>query len=101
MTQYSLFDLPIEGQEYKRLLRDIVHRRLGLPMEGVGPHISDDPGRAAYYIDLDPLAEARALDSSDFVSYLERNYEPADVVFGHHLHVILEEYRQEWHGSES
>lgn len=138
MMLYSLFDLLPEGQEYKELLRTIVHRRLELLMEGVGMHISEDPGRACYYIELDILAEAESFESKDFAQYLEKNYEPTDVVFrlahqasvvllngggfdgpqwsvrvslanlddldylkiGHHLHAIMEEYKEEWQKSK-
>lgn len=138
MMMYSLFDLLPEGQEYKQLLRKIVHRRQDLLLEGIGGmHISEDPGRACYYIELDILAEAESFESKDFAAYLQQNYEPTDVVFrlahqasvvllngggfdgpqwsvrvclanlddldclkiGHHLHAIMEEYKQEWHES--
>ncbi|WP_194898302.1 bifunctional aspartate transaminase/aspartate 4-decarboxylase [Catenulispora pinisilvae] len=132
---FSLFDLLPEGQEYKELLRTIVHRRLDLLMEGIGVHhISDDPGRACYYVELDILAEAEAFENREFADYLAQTYEPTDVVFrlahqasvvllngggfdgpgwsvrvslanlddldylkiGHHLHSIMEEYKEEW-----
>jgi aspartate 4-decarboxylase len=92
MMLFSLFDLLPEGQEYKQLLRGIVHRRLDLLMEGIGVHhISDDPGRACYYVELDILAEAEAFESRDFADYLERTYEPTDVVFrlAHQASVVL------------
>ncbi|WP_041541450.1 bifunctional aspartate transaminase/aspartate 4-decarboxylase [Catenulispora acidiphila] len=135
MMLFSLFDLLPEGQEYKELLRTIVHRRLDLLMEGIGVHhISDDPDRACYYVELDILAEAEAFESREFADFLMETYEPTDVVFrlahqasvvllngggfdgpgwsvrvslanlddldylkiGHHLHAIMEEYKEEW-----
>ncbi|GAA2021752.1 aspartate 4-decarboxylase [Catenulispora yoronensis] len=140
MMLYSLFDLLPEGQEYKELLRTIVHRRLDLLMEGIGGmHITEDPGRACYYIELDILAEAESFESKEFATYLQTTYEPTDVVFrlahqasvvllngggfdgpewsvrvslanlddldylkiGHHLHAIMEEYKQEWQESQA
>ena len=91
MTLFALFDLLEEGRRYKQLLRDIVHRRLGLLMEGAGGHISDDPGRAAYYVELDILAEARAFDSPEFAAYLEATYEPTDILFrlAHQSSIVL------------
>lgn len=92
MIMFSLFDLLPEGQAYKELLRTIVHRRLDLLMEGIGVHhISDDPGRACYYVELDILAEAEAFESKEFAAYLEKNYEPTDVVFrlAHQASVVL------------
>ena len=139
MTLFSLFDLLPEGQEYKELLRTIIHRRLALLLEGVHLHIAEDPARAAYYVDLDVLAEAEHFVSPEFATYLRKSYEPTDVVIrlarrsgvvllngggldgpewsvrvclaglddldclkiGHHLHAILEEYRNEWQSSGS
>ncbi|WP_370369020.1 bifunctional aspartate transaminase/aspartate 4-decarboxylase [Catenulispora sp. GP43] len=92
MMLFSLFDLLPEGQEYKELLRTIVHRRLDLLMEGIGVHhISDDPRRACYYVELDILAEAEAFESKEFAEYLEQNYEPTDVEFrlAHQSSVVL------------
>ena len=92
MMLFSLFDLLPEGQEYKELLRTIVHRRLDLLMEGIGVHhISQDPGRACYYVELDILAEAEAFESKEFADHLARNYEPTDVVFrlAHQASVVL------------
>ncbi|MEW2126460.1 bifunctional aspartate transaminase/aspartate 4-decarboxylase [Streptomyces sp. NPDC007259] len=81
MALFSLFDMLDEGQEYKRRIRSIVHRRLDLLLEGAHMKISEDPKRAAYYIELDLLAEAERTLGKEFAAYLEANYEPVDPLF--------------------
>ncbi|WP_042452591.1 bifunctional aspartate transaminase/aspartate 4-decarboxylase [Streptacidiphilus jiangxiensis] len=82
MVMFALFDLLDEGRRYRQLVRDVVHRRLDLLLEGLGnTHISDDRGRAAYYVELDLLAEAEVFDSPEFAAYLKAAYEPTDVLF--------------------
>ncbi|CAM5374943.1 Bifunctional aspartate aminotransferase and L-aspartate beta-decarboxylase [Streptomyces alboniger] len=43
--------------------------------------IADDPHRAAYYVELDLLAEAERVHGKDFADYLRRTYEPVDPLF--------------------
>jgi aspartate 4-decarboxylase len=81
MVLFSLFDLLDEGQAYKRRIREIVHRRLELLLEGAQMKISEDEKRAAYYIELDLLAEAERVHGKDFAAFLEKNYEPVDPLF--------------------
>jgi len=81
MALFSLFDLQDEGQDYKRLVRSIVKRRLDLLLEGSGMKVAEDPRRAGYYIDLDLLAEAERTQGEEFAAYLEAGYEPIDPLF--------------------
>ncbi|MEU9204145.1 bifunctional aspartate transaminase/aspartate 4-decarboxylase [Streptomyces sp. NPDC048332] len=81
MTLFSLFDMLDEGQEYKKRIRAIVRQRLELLLEGAHMKISEDPKRAAYYIELDLLAEAERTLGKEFADYLEQNYEPVDPLF--------------------
>ncbi|MFJ6432515.1 bifunctional aspartate transaminase/aspartate 4-decarboxylase [Streptomyces sp. NPDC091416] len=81
MTLFSLFDMLDEGQEYKKRIRAIVRQRLELLLEGAHMKISEDPKRAAYYIELDLLAEAERTLGKGFADYLEQNYEPVDPLF--------------------
>ncbi|MFF0218683.1 bifunctional aspartate transaminase/aspartate 4-decarboxylase [Streptomyces vinaceus] len=78
MVLFSLFDLLEEGQAYKERIRAIVQRRLGLLLEGARMKIADDDRRAAYYVELDLLAEAERVHGKDFADFLEANYEPVD-----------------------
>lgn len=81
MTLFSLFDMLDEGQAYKARIRSIVRQRLELLLEGAHMKISEDPKRAAYYIELDLLAEAERTLGKEFADYLEQNYEPVDPLF--------------------
>lgn len=81
MVLFSLFDMLEEGQAYKRRIREIVQRRLQLLLEGAQMKIAEDPKRAAYYIELDLLAEAERVQGKAFADFLEQNYEPVDPLF--------------------
>ncbi|MGP3689424.1 bifunctional aspartate transaminase/aspartate 4-decarboxylase [Streptomyces sp. IBSNAI002] len=91
MSLFSLFDMLEEGQAYKERIREIVHRRLDLLLEGAQMKISEDDKRAAYYIELDLLAEAERVHGTDFAEFLEKNYEPVDPLFrlAEHTSVVL------------
>ncbi|MFI9192596.1 bifunctional aspartate transaminase/aspartate 4-decarboxylase [Streptomyces californicus] len=81
MVLFSLFDMLDEGQAYKHRIREIVHQRLELLLEGAHMKISEDPKRAAYYIELDLLAEAERTRGKAFAAFLEQHYEPVDPLF--------------------
>jgi aspartate 4-decarboxylase len=81
MVLFSLFDMLEEGQAYKERIRAIVQRRLQLLLEGAQMKIAEDPQRAAYYIELDLLAEAERVQGKEFANFLEQNYEPVDPLF--------------------
>ncbi|MER7516045.1 bifunctional aspartate transaminase/aspartate 4-decarboxylase [Streptomyces sp. NPDC126499] len=81
MTLFSLFDMLEEGQAYKERIRGIVRQRLDLLLEGAQMKIAEDGQRAAYYIELDLLAEAERVHGKDFADFLEKSYEPVDPLF--------------------
>ncbi|MFF0747039.1 bifunctional aspartate transaminase/aspartate 4-decarboxylase [Streptomyces sp. NPDC004111] len=81
MVLFSLFDMLEEGQAYKHRIRSIVRRRLDLLLEGAQMKIAEDPKRAAYYIELDLLAEAERVQGKAFADFLKQNYEPVDPLF--------------------
>ncbi|MFE8937049.1 bifunctional aspartate transaminase/aspartate 4-decarboxylase [Streptomyces sp. NPDC007872] len=81
MVLFSLFDMLEEGRAYKERIRGIVNQRLELLLEGAWMKISEDPQRAAYYIELDLLAEAERVHGKPFADFLEKNYEPVDPLF--------------------
>ncbi|MET9951444.1 bifunctional aspartate transaminase/aspartate 4-decarboxylase [Streptomyces sp. NPDC006339] len=81
MTLFSLFALLEEGRAYKERIRGIVRQRLDLLLEGAQMKIAEDGKRAAYYIELDLLAEAERVHGKDFADFLEKNYEPVDPLF--------------------
>ncbi|WP_306320399.1 MULTISPECIES: bifunctional aspartate transaminase/aspartate 4-decarboxylase [unclassified Streptomyces] len=81
MSLFSLFDMLEEGQAYKAKIRSIVQQRLDLLLEGAQMKIHEDPHRAAYYIELDLMAEAERVHGKPFAEFLEKNYEPVDALF--------------------
>ncbi|MFD7655588.1 bifunctional aspartate transaminase/aspartate 4-decarboxylase [Actinosynnema sp. NPDC059797] len=81
MALFSLFALQDDGKAYKERVQRIVRTRLDLLLEGAGMRIADDPARAAYYVELDLLAEAERVYGKEFADYLERTYEPVDPLF--------------------
>ncbi|NYV73935.1 bifunctional aspartate transaminase/aspartate 4-decarboxylase [Streptomyces sp. UH6] len=81
MTLFSLFGLLEDGRAYKERVRAIVHRRLGLLLEGAQVTIANDEGRAAYYVELDLMAEARRVHGEEFADFLRSTYEPVDPLF--------------------
>ncbi|NGN65814.1 bifunctional aspartate transaminase/aspartate 4-decarboxylase [Streptomyces sp. A7024] len=91
MTLFSLFNMLDEGQAYKQKVRSIVQQRLDLLLEGAKMKISEDPGRAGYYIELDLLAEAERVHGKEFADFLQANYEPVDPLFrlAEQTHVVL------------
>lgn len=81
MMLFAAFALFDKKDEYKQLTRDIVHRRLGLLMEGLGFKLSPNSNRAGYYAELDILLWAKNNYGKDFTDYLKKNYEPVDILF--------------------
>ncbi|MFI0239040.1 bifunctional aspartate transaminase/aspartate 4-decarboxylase [Streptomyces sp. NPDC016845] len=81
LSLFSLFDMLDEGQAYKDRIRSIVRGRLELLLEGAHMKIADDPQRAAYYIELDLMAQAELEHGPEFATYLSENYEPIDPLF--------------------
>ncbi|MFI5618918.1 bifunctional aspartate transaminase/aspartate 4-decarboxylase [Streptomyces sp. NPDC051567] len=81
MTLFSLFDMLEEGQAYKERIREIVHRRLALLLEGAQMKVSQDDKRAGYYIELDLMAEAERVHGKEFAAFLANTYEPVDPLF--------------------
>ncbi|MFI5868468.1 bifunctional aspartate transaminase/aspartate 4-decarboxylase [Streptomyces sp. NPDC051546] len=91
MVLFSLFDMLDQGQAYKERIQSVVHRRLDLLLEGAQMKIAEDDQRAAYYIELDLLAEAERVHGKDFARYLEQTHEPIDPLLrlAEHTGVVL------------
>ncbi|MET9255080.1 bifunctional aspartate transaminase/aspartate 4-decarboxylase [Streptomyces sp. NPDC003717] len=81
LALFSLFDMLAEGQAYKHRIRGIVRERLELLLEGAKMKIADDPQRAAYYVELDLLAQAELENGTEFARFLQDTYEPIDPLF--------------------
>jgi aspartate 4-decarboxylase len=81
MTLFSLFALLDKDDKYKKLTKEIVHRRLKALWAGMNLPLPEDPMRADYYATLDIMIWAEKTHGSEFVEYLKKNYHPFDVLF--------------------
>lgn len=81
MALFAAFSLFDEEGLYKKRMQEIVCERLHTLWEHTGFTLIDDPYRAGYYSEIDMLVWARKFYGEDFVTYLQANYEPVDVVF--------------------
>ena len=81
MGLFALFALLDKDNTYKKLTQEICHRRQKLLYEGFGLELRNDPNDAAYYSQIDLLAWAQLNYGSEFVRYLQTNYEPVDILF--------------------
>ena len=81
MTLFSLFALVDKDDRYKKLTKEIVHRRLKALWAGFNVPLHEDPMRADYYATLDLMVWAEKTHGPAFVEFLKKNYHPFDVLF--------------------
>ena len=81
MAFFAAFDLLDKEKKYRKLTKDICHRRQKLLFDGLGLDLRKDPYDAAYYTEFDLLEWARHYYGSEFSKYLESNYKPLDILF--------------------
>nr|WP_041276279.1 aspartate 4-decarboxylase [Desulfosporosinus acidiphilus] len=81
MGLFALFCLLDRENRYKKLTQDICRRRQRLLFEGFDRTLPDDPYNAAYYSQIDLLIWAKQKYGDEFVEYLEKTYEPTDILF--------------------
>ena len=81
MTLFSLFALLDKDDRYKKLTKEIVHRRLKALWAGMNVPLPEDPMRADYYATLDIMVWAEKTHGPAFVEFLKKNYHPFDVLF--------------------
>ncbi|MCC4861199.1 bifunctional aspartate transaminase/aspartate 4-decarboxylase [Vibrio splendidus] len=81
MTMFSLLSLMKDGEEYKRLAKQIVRRRYHTLMQKnlAAPIVAEgDQTGAFYYVEIDLKEIAQTIHSNDFFTWLEETYEPLD-----------------------
>ena len=78
MSLFASFSLLDKGDYYKT---KIIRRRLNALWDNTGFSLVEDPLRAGYYSEIDMLVWARKFYGDEFVTYLEKSYNPLDVVF--------------------
>jgi len=80
MVIFATFALLDKEDQYKQTTKDICHRRMKLLYEGLGlpqPNLSYD---ADYYTQFDLEEWSNHNYGRDFTSFLQRNYEPVDIL---------------------
>lgn len=80
MVLLALSALLDPGERYKRLLRDVLRRRLAALYLGLGAPLPPDPVRAGYYAELDLMVWAERHYGADFAHYLQHHQEPVDLL---------------------
>jgi len=80
MAFFSMFAITDKENRYKKLTKNICHRRQKLLFEGLGLELQADPFDAAYYTQFDLLEWASRNYSDEFSKYLQENYKPVDIL---------------------
>jgi aspartate 4-decarboxylase len=81
MALFALMALTDTADNYKRICRGIIARRLHALCKGMNVSLPDDPNAAHYYALLDLLAWAEREFGPGFAAFMRENYEPVDVLF--------------------
>lgn len=80
MACFAAFALLDRENRYRRLTRDICHRRMRLLYEGLELPLPDLPHDADYYTEFDLDHWARRHYGADFADYLQAHYDPQDIL---------------------
>ncbi len=81
MLLFAAFALLDKENKYKEDNISLLHHRYQLLWEGMNIPIIEDPERAAYYCEIDIREWAMKNYGKEFVEFLEKNFEPVDIVF--------------------
>lgn len=81
MTFFAAFALLDTSNGYKHLTMAVCQRRMRLLYEGLELPMPQIPNDADYYTEFDLQHWARHHYGQGFADYLERNYEPLDILF--------------------
>jgi len=81
MMLFAAFALLDKQNIYKKDCCKIVRNRYNLLWEGMKMSVFPDPNRASYYCEIDIYEWALQHHGKDFVDFLEKNFEPVDIVF--------------------
>ena len=79
MALFSAFAY-LHREELQPKLTDMIHERLNDLWSTTGFTLMPDPYRAGYYSEIDLMIWAKKFYGLDFADYLDRNYEPIDLV---------------------
>lgn len=81
MLLFAIFALLDKENQYKNDCIDLLHHRYKLLWDGIDMPIVPDIERAAYYCEIDIYEWAMKNYGKDFIAFLEKNFEPVDIVF--------------------
>jgi len=81
MLLFAMFALLDKENQYKNDCIDLLHHRYQLLWDGIDMPIVPDIERAAYYCEIDIYEWAMKNYGKDFIAFLEKNFEPVDIVF--------------------
>lgn len=81
MLLFAAFSLLDKENNYKEDCINLLQHRYELLWEGLNIPIIPDPERAAYYCEIDIHEWAMKNYGKEFVGFLEKNFEPVDIVF--------------------
>lgn len=81
MTLFAAFALLDTENKYKETCIQLIRNRYNLLWEGMEFPILPDIDRAAYYCEIDIYEWAMKNYGKEFIDFLEKNFEPVDIVF--------------------
>ncbi|WP_295940129.1 aspartate 4-decarboxylase [uncultured Alistipes sp.] len=81
MMLFAAFALFDKKGAYKQAAINLLRNRYKLMWEGLEWPVVADPNRAAYYCEIDIATWAKKTHGKEFFAWLEKNFEPVDVVF--------------------
>lgn len=81
MLLFAVFALLDKENKYKEDCRNLLQHRYKLLWEGMEFPILPDLDRAAYYSEIDIHEWAMKNYGKEFIAFLEKNFEPVDIVF--------------------
>ena len=81
MLLFAGFALLDKENVYKKACMNLIQKRFSLLWEGMQLPVKVDKYRAGYYCEIDIREWAQNTHGAAFVSFLEKNFEPVDIVF--------------------
>lgn len=81
MMLFAAFALLDTKNKYKKLTQVLVRKRLKLLWDELEIPQVNDPLNAGYYSEIDIQVWARKVYGEDFFKWLEKNFEPVDILF--------------------
>lgn len=81
MLLFAAFALLDKENSYKAACDKLLQHRYNLLWEGLNIPVLPDPNRAAYYCEIDIQEWGIKNYGKEFMTFLEKNFEPVDIVF--------------------